>query len=73
VNRVELTAVYIQISEGYIAFVEELPGTNTQASSLAEARQNLREVVGLVLDANRELAERSLAGLALTRERFFLA
>ncbi len=54
----QLTAVYMQVSEGYVAFVEELPGANTQGATMEEARENLREAVVLVLEANRELAER---------------
>jgi predicted RNase H-like HicB family nuclease len=68
----QLTAVYMQVPEGYIAFVEELPGANTQGETLDEARENLREAVALVMEANRELAERSLAGQAVTREPFVL-
>ena len=56
----QLTAVFIQVPEGYIAFVEELPGANTQGTTLDEARANLQEAVALVLEANRELAERSV-------------
>lgn len=66
------TAVYMQVPEGYIAFVEELPGANTQGDTLEEARENLREAVTLVLEANRELAEKSLAGRPVTREPFEL-
>jgi len=51
-DKMELTAVYIQVPEGYIAFVEELPGANTQGDTLDEARENLREAVEMVLDAN---------------------
>jgi predicted RNase H-like HicB family nuclease len=69
----QLTAVYMQVPEGYIAFVEELPGANTQGDTLEEARENLREAVALVLEANRELAEKSLAGQQVTREPFELA
>ena len=50
------TAVFKKVPEGYIAFVEELPGANTQGETLEEARDNLREAVELVLDANRALA-----------------
>lgn len=67
-----LTAVYMQVPEGYIAFVEELPGANTQGATLDEARENLQEAVALVLDANRELAEQSLTGQSVVRERFVL-
>ena len=69
----ELTAVYISVPEGYVAFVEELPGANTEGATLEEARENLQEAVSLVLDANRELAEKSLAGKQVTREPFVLA
>jgi predicted RNase H-like HicB family nuclease len=52
-----LTAVYRRVREGYVAFVEELPGANTQGATLDEARANLREAVELVIEANRSLAE----------------
>jgi predicted RNase H-like HicB family nuclease len=69
----EFTAVYIAVPEGYIAFVEELPGANTQGDTLEEARENLREAVTMVLAANRELAERALIGQKVTKEPFVLA
>lgn len=53
----QFTAVYMQVPGGYIAFVEELPGANTQGETLEEARANLQEAVALILEANRELAE----------------
>ena len=65
---VELTAVYQAVSEKYIAFVEELPGANTQGATLDEARANLREAVVLVMEANRALAEEDLAGASVIRE-----
>ena len=68
----KLTAVFMPVPEGYVAFVEELPGANTQGDTLDEARENLREAVALVLEANRELAEQALAGQAVTREPFEL-
>jgi predicted RNase H-like HicB family nuclease len=68
----QLTAVYMKVPEGYIAFVEELPGANTQGDTLEEARENLQEAVALVLEANRELAEKSLAGQQVTKEPFVL-
>ena len=56
------TAVFEKVPEGYIGFVEELPGANTQGASLEEARENLKEAVEMTLEANRFLAEESLAG-----------
>jgi len=64
----QFTAVYEKVPEGYIAFVEELPGANTQGATLEEARENLVEAVQLILEANRELAERQLVGREVTRE-----
>ena len=68
----KFTAVYMKVSEGYIAFVEELPGANTQGGSLEEARANPSEAVALVLDANREISEQSLAGADVIRETLML-
>jgi predicted RNase H-like HicB family nuclease len=68
-----LTAVYRQVPEGYIAFVEELPGANTQGATLEEARANLAEAVELVLEANRVLAEESIEGQDVIREPFEIA
>jgi len=66
--QAEFTAVYRKVPEGYIAFVEELPGANTQAPTLEEAREYLREAVELILDANRTLAEEELEGVDAIRE-----
>jgi predicted RNase H-like HicB family nuclease len=52
----EFTAVFRKVPEGYIGFVEELPGANTQGDTLEEARANLEEAVRLVLETNRLLA-----------------
>ncbi len=64
----ELTAVYRRVVEGYIGFVEELPGANTQGATLDEVRANLKEAVGLVLEANRTLASEVSDGADVIRE-----
>ena len=63
-----LTAVFRKVPEGYIGFVEELPGANTQGGTLDEARENLREAATLVLEANRALVEEELRGGDVIRE-----
>ena len=68
----QLTAVFRKVPEGYIGFVEELPGANTQGASLEEARANLSEAVELVLDANRTLSEESIKGQEVIREPLVL-
>jgi len=57
-----LTAVFQKVPEGYIGFVDELPGANTQGATLEEARSNLQEAVTLVLEANRELLKEATHG-----------
>jgi predicted RNase H-like HicB family nuclease len=57
---VNLTAVFKKVQQGYIAWVKELPGANTQGNTLEETRENLQEAIRLVFEANRELTERDL-------------
>jgi predicted RNase H-like HicB family nuclease len=66
--KLELTAVFRKVPEGYVGFVEELHGANTQGATLEEARSNLREAVLLVLEANRALTEEELEGQEVIRE-----
>ena len=67
-----MTAVYEEVAGGYIGYVQELPGANTQGVTLKEARTNLKEAVQMVLQANRELAEQQIKGRKVTREPFEL-
>ncbi len=71
--ELKLTAVFRKVPEGYIGFVEELPGANTQASTLDEARESLHEAVALVLEANRALAEEQLGDDAVIREPLLIS
>ncbi len=64
----QCTAVFRRVPEGYIAFVEEFPGANTQGATLEEARTNLREAVALVIEANRVFAREDAAGGTVIRE-----
>jgi predicted RNase H-like HicB family nuclease len=56
-----LTAVYLEVPEGYIGFVTELPGANTQGETLEETRENLNEAIQLVSEANSRLDKESIA------------
>jgi predicted RNase H-like HicB family nuclease len=68
-----LTAVFKKVPEGYIGFVEELPGANTQGATLEEVRENLREAVELVLEANRALAREEAGQGEVIREPLKIA
>ena len=70
--RLQLTKVFKKVSEGYIGFVEELPGANTQGDTIEEARSNLEEAIELVLDTNRLLSEEQLQGQEVIRESVVL-
>ena len=71
--KITFTAVFQKVPEGYIGYVEELPGANTQGDTLEEARENLKEAINLVLEANRELAEETLVGADVIREPMQMA
>ena len=64
----QLTAVIQQVPEGYIAFVEELPGANSQGDTVEEARANLQEAVQLVLESSRALVQETLRNKTVIRE-----
>lgn len=68
-----VTAVYEQVPEseggGYTAYAEELPGAISEGETLEEARENLRDAIGTLLEANRELASKSHRGKKVAREK----
>jgi predicted RNase H-like HicB family nuclease len=64
-----LNAVYLKVPEGYIGFVEELPGANTQGVTLDEARENLMEAVELVIESNRALIRETIKGQEVIHEK----
>lgn len=66
--NLRLTKVFQRVPDGFIAFVEELPGANAQGDTLDEAKSNLDEAITLVLEANRALAEELIAGQEVIRE-----
>jgi predicted RNase H-like HicB family nuclease len=68
--KTTLTAVFEKSPYGYIGYVEELPGANTQGSTLEEVKKNLIEAIQLVLEANRQLAEEEIVGKETIKESF---
>jgi predicted RNase H-like HicB family nuclease len=65
---VSFTAVIQKVKEGYIGFVEELPGANTQGETIEEVRENLKEAVQLILDANKTFLQEIITGENVIRE-----
>jgi predicted RNase H-like HicB family nuclease len=66
------TAVFQQEGKWWIGYVEELPGANTQGRTLDEARQNLKEAVALIIEANRKLAHDELKGKEVVKEELLI-
>ena len=71
--NLRLTKIFQRVPDGFVAFVEELPGANTQGETLDEAKSNLDEAIALVFDANRALAEEQIAGQEVIREAVSLS
>ena len=67
--EMKLTAVYEKVASGYVGYVEELPGANTQGHTLEETRSNLREAIELVLEANKQLTEEDNTGKDAIKEQ----
>ena len=69
----KFTAVFERDGDWWIGYVEELPGANTQGRTLEEARENLKEAVTLVIEANRELTRRETENRDIIREELLVA
>lgn len=64
----EFTSVIEKRGNWYIGYVEELPGVNTQGKTLKEVRENLKEALCLIIQANKDLATQSQADTVVTKE-----
>ena len=62
------TAVFGQEGDWWAAYVEEMPGANSQGRTLEEARMNLKEAVSLLLESRRDLARKALRGEEIVEE-----
>lgn len=68
-TKLKLTAVFEEAEEGgYITFIEELPGVNSQGETLEEAKSNLLEAMHMVLESHREISEKAIANKKITKE-----
>ena len=70
---IEFTAVFMKSPDGYVGFVEELPGVNSHGRTLAEARDMLGKVAAVVFDAERRRVEEFIAGKDYVREPLAIA
>lgn len=68
----KLTATYLKVKEGYIGFIQEIPGANTQGKTLKEVKENLLEALDLVLTSNRLLSRQSVRGRKARIEKILI-
>jgi len=71
--EMSFTAVYLKSRHGYVGFVEELPGVNSQGQTLEEARANLQRLAAVVFEEERAQSAEMLAGKDVVREAFRVA
>ena len=64
----KFTAVFEKDGEWWIGYIEELPGVNTQGETLDETRENLKEAIAMVVEANREITQKEIEGKEVIRE-----
>ena len=70
-TELTLTRVFEEVEEdGFIGYVAELPGANTQGETLEDVRENLSDAVELILNSNREQCEKNFSSSGkIIRER----
>ncbi|PIS34791.1 MAG: HicB family protein [Parcubacteria group bacterium CG08_land_8_20_14_0_20_43_9] len=66
--RKQFTAIYKKAGKWHLAWIEEVPGVNTQGKTLKEAKENLKEALLLVLETNRLLNKKEFAKGKIIRE-----
>ncbi len=65
----DLTAVFVRSGDWWAAYIEEIPGANTQGRTIEEARENLREALDMVLESRKEESEQIAKDHEVVRER----
>ncbi len=58
----QFTAIYKKHGKWFSAWVEEIPGVNTQGRTLKEAKENLKEALLLVIEVNRAMSRKETTG-----------
>lgn len=71
-KNIEMTAVFEPCDEGgFIAYVQEIPGINTQGETIEEAKENLADAVNLVFEEMRATIKKSRTSKLITQTMTF--
>jgi len=66
------TAVFLKVGQGYVGFIEELPQVTAQGATLDRARNTLRELAAVIVDAERQSARELVGAREALREPFVI-
>ncbi len=66
--QTKLTAVFEKAGNGYIGYIEEIPGVNTQGNTVEEVRENLIDALKLTIEVRREMAFEEQTGKLIIKE-----
>jgi predicted RNase H-like HicB family nuclease len=70
-KNIEMTAVFEPCDEGgFIAYVQEIPGINTQGETIEEAKENLADAVNLVFEEMRATIKKGRTSKLITQKIF---
>ena len=67
------TAVFVKDGDMYAAYAEELPGANTQGKTIDEAKENLKEAISMIIEANIMLSRKSVSRRKFLREKILVS
>jgi predicted RNase H-like HicB family nuclease len=71
-KNIEMTAVFEPCDEGgFLAYVQEISGINTQGETLEEAKENLADAVNLVFEEIRSSNEKGKTKKRITQTMSF--
>jgi predicted RNase H-like HicB family nuclease len=67
-RNMAFTAVFLELNDEYIAFIEELPAMNAHGRTVSEARKARYELAAEVFHEERRNVDEMLRGKAVFRE-----
>lgn len=71
-NNIVMTAVFEPCDEGgFMAYVQEIPGINTQGETIEEAKENLADAVNLVFEEMRATFRKDIKKKIVTQTMSF--
>lgn len=54
-SDIKMTAIFEPCEEGgYLAYIEEIPGINSQGETIEEAKENLTDAINLMFEERRK-------------------